>query len=261
VRSGGVRVAVREFGGRGPDLVLVHGLGRTLVDWTAAASLLTARHRVVAFDVRCHGASGDGPWTWGAVLDDLAAVAAGCGMANPAVAGHSLGGMIAVMWAERRPACPGVVNLDGHGASRPQQEHREAGQRAADVASSGPEPDDQAIVERGHGRGVGGGQGRLDVRELVIHLGSSSLRRGAAEKPRRICVAHAPHSRRHLLRSSLRVRRVRSLRCSSVPCAWGTWTPHLSPRLPSAPLGRFCKDDERRGRHLDSPGGRRWVGA
>jgi len=42
-------------------------------------------------------------------------------MVNPAIAGHSLGGMLAVMWGAGRPDCPGVVNLDGHGSKRRDQ--------------------------------------------------------------------------------------------------------------------------------------------
>jgi pimeloyl-ACP methyl ester carboxylesterase len=115
VVSSGVPIAVRDFGGDGPGVILVHGLARTLLDWTVVAACLTRRHRVVAMDVRGHGESGDGPWSWTAALDDIAAVADHCGISSPAVVGHSLGGMIAAMWAGRHPQCPGAVNLDGHG--------------------------------------------------------------------------------------------------------------------------------------------------
>jgi hypothetical protein len=48
-------------------------------------------------------------------------------------------------------------------------------------------------------------------------LGEDS--RDAAEKPDRIFCAHARHLLRRLLRSSLRVCRIRSLRCSAPPCS------------------------------------------
>jgi len=41
-------------------------------------------------------------------------VAAQLELGQPVVAGHSLGGMLAVMWAKSHPAIS-VVNLDGHG--------------------------------------------------------------------------------------------------------------------------------------------------
>lgn len=106
-------IAVRDFGGSGLPIVLIHGLGRSLADWIHFAPLLTARHRVIAMDVRGHGASGDGPWSWEAATDDVADVVEHLGLSAPAVAGHSLGGLIAAVWAERHPECPGAISLDG----------------------------------------------------------------------------------------------------------------------------------------------------
>ncbi|MFC4563336.1 alpha/beta fold hydrolase [Nocardiopsis mangrovi] len=114
IDSSGVPIAARDFGGEGTPVVLVHGLGGTLEDWAAVAPRLTARHRVIATDLRNSGHSGDGPWEWGAVLGDIEAVVAEFGAEEPAVVGASLGGMVAVLWGERHPQCPGVANLDGH---------------------------------------------------------------------------------------------------------------------------------------------------
>lgn len=122
VDSGGVPIAFRDFGGEGQALILLHGLGGTLLDWTVMAPLLTASHHVVALDLRGHGESGDGEWSLAQALADVAAVADVVGAVNPAVVGHSLGGMLAAMWGAAHPDCPGVVNLDGHGRRmRPDQ--------------------------------------------------------------------------------------------------------------------------------------------
>lgn len=122
VTSSGISLAIRDFGGDGvAGLVLIHGLSRTLVDWTVLAPMLATRHHVVAMDVRGHGRSGDGPWSWKAVVDDVTVVTDHCRMVNPAVMGHSLGGMIASMWGREHPASAGVVNLDGHGNPRADQ--------------------------------------------------------------------------------------------------------------------------------------------
>ncbi len=115
VESGGVELAVRDYGGNGTALVLLHGLGRTLVDWSVIGPLLADRHRVVAVDIRGHGESDDGPWSWDAAVSDVDSVSRELGMEPRAVVGHSLGGMIAVMWAKAHPEATGVVNLDGHG--------------------------------------------------------------------------------------------------------------------------------------------------
>lgn len=105
-----IPLAVRDSGGAGDPVLLLHGLGGTLEAWDA---LGLEGHRTVAMDLRGHGRSGDGPWDWEAALDDLEAVVRCLGLGNPAVAGHSLGGMLAVQWALRHPECPAVVNLDG----------------------------------------------------------------------------------------------------------------------------------------------------
>ncbi|WP_223189388.1 alpha/beta fold hydrolase [Nonomuraea terrae] len=108
-----IPLAVRDHGGDGPPLLLLHGLGGTLDAWQELAPALTGAYRVVAMDLRGHGLSGDAPWEWDAVLDDVEAVVDRLGLGAPAIAGHSLGGMLAVLWAARHPECPAVVNLDG----------------------------------------------------------------------------------------------------------------------------------------------------
>jgi len=109
----GEDVAVRDFGGTGAPLLLLHGAGANLVSMQPLAGELSPRFRVITVDLRGHGRSGNGPWEWEAVLGDLEAVCDGLGLNEPAVAGWSLGGMIAALWAERHPACPAAVSIDG----------------------------------------------------------------------------------------------------------------------------------------------------
>ncbi|HZE37529.1 MAG TPA: alpha/beta hydrolase, partial [Stackebrandtia sp.] len=98
-------------------VVLLHGAGADASAWDAIGPPLARRYRVVAPDLRGHGQSGDGPWDFDAVLDDIEAVVEHCGLSNPVVVGQSLGGMLAGMWGRRHPECPALVSLDGHRAT------------------------------------------------------------------------------------------------------------------------------------------------
>lgn len=118
VQGDGVRLATRDFGGSGSPLLYIPGAGCSLVDAEPIAPFLTGSHRLVGMDLRLHGLSGDGPWTWDAVLNDVRAVIAHYGLTDVTILGHSLGGMIAAMLTATGEVKAGI-NLDGHGMGTP----------------------------------------------------------------------------------------------------------------------------------------------
>ncbi|MFJ6760854.1 alpha/beta fold hydrolase [Streptomyces sp. NPDC091273] len=106
-----------DHGGDGPQLVLLHGYGRSLADWDASAALLTAGHRVLAVDLPGHGRSPSlSPWTIPAVVRHIADTLDAHGVPEAVVVGHSLGGVVAVEYARANPGrarARAAVNLDG----------------------------------------------------------------------------------------------------------------------------------------------------
>ena len=99
-------VQMRYFvGGGGPPLVLVHGLGGAASNWTELVPLLSERHRLLVPDLPGHGGSTALPGVSGLepFADRVALVAEREGMLPAPVVGHSLGGMVVLRLALRRP--------------------------------------------------------------------------------------------------------------------------------------------------------------
>ncbi|MFC7244246.1 alpha/beta fold hydrolase [Catellatospora aurea] len=106
VDVGGVRLAYRAWGEpEAPAVVLLHGIGGGGPgDWDTVAEQLADRWRVYAVDQRGHGR---GERTSAYAIDLLVADVAGLldvlGLKRVAVVGHSLGGVVAYLFAARFP--------------------------------------------------------------------------------------------------------------------------------------------------------------
>ena len=110
--------------GRGPLVVLIHGVGARLENWDGVASRLATEFRVLRYDLRGHGESSraPGPYSLPLFADDLKALLDHVGAAGAIIAGHSLGGMIGQMFTLRHPACVRRLALLSSVAGRTSEE-------------------------------------------------------------------------------------------------------------------------------------------
>lgn len=101
----GTRLALSVWGEpAAPPVVLLHGGGSTRSAWDATAPTLGRSHRVYAVDLRGYGDS-DRPGSYSLELmrDDVAGLMAELGASRFSVVGHSLGGTVAWLLAQRQP--------------------------------------------------------------------------------------------------------------------------------------------------------------
>lgn len=91
---------------RAPSLVVLHGYTGHARSWDAFAEAMTDRYRVVALDQRGHGETGWAPadqYGVGDMADDLEAFVRALGLRGFTLLGLSMGGMVAMEYAGRRP--------------------------------------------------------------------------------------------------------------------------------------------------------------
>ncbi|WP_455385835.1 alpha/beta fold hydrolase [Acidihalobacter prosperus] len=113
LNTGNGRFAARDFGGRGRDVLLVHGTGHNLEVWTPLVECLAGAFRLTAFDLRGHGRtevdSIDAEQYW----RDIGTVISAMGLECPLLVGHSTGAYAVTAYAADGGECAGVVLLDG----------------------------------------------------------------------------------------------------------------------------------------------------
>ena len=109
----GVVLHGEDHPGAGAHVPLIHG-------WCCDRSFLAPQlehlareRRVVALDLRGHGRSGGAgaDCSLRALSDDVAHVIEACGLERPAIGGHSMGGVVALDVAVRRPELVGAIAM------------------------------------------------------------------------------------------------------------------------------------------------------
>lgn len=123
----GVGLAFDEAGAGSPGLVFVHGIACDRTHFDPQMEHFARRHRVVAVDLRGHGAS-DAPgstYTTELLAEDVAWLIARLSLERPVVVGHSLGGVVALALAAASPAVPrAMVALDSPLIPPPERQAR-----------------------------------------------------------------------------------------------------------------------------------------
>jgi pimeloyl-ACP methyl ester carboxylesterase len=92
--------------GQGTPLLLVHGFSHDRAVWEKLMAALPEALRPIAVDLRGHGASPwspEGDYTPGGYAADLPALLDALGIEVAHLAGHSLGGIVATLFAARHP--------------------------------------------------------------------------------------------------------------------------------------------------------------
>ena len=104
-----------EEAGSGPPMVFVHGWTCDRSHFAPQAAHFSKRFRCVSLDLRGHGESDkpDQSYTIEGFADDVAWMCGELGVSNAVLAGHSMGGAIALAVAAAHPElCAALVMLD-----------------------------------------------------------------------------------------------------------------------------------------------------
>jgi pimeloyl-ACP methyl ester carboxylesterase len=108
----GVRLAVHDLGGCGPELLLVHATGFCAQVFSRLATLVGRAYHCWAVDLRGHGltATPDAvDFAWYGFAQDVLATVDGLSLDRPVAFGHSSGGAAVLLAAAERPKAFGSL--------------------------------------------------------------------------------------------------------------------------------------------------------
>lgn len=112
IDTGHGKLAVRDYGGQGPSVLLLHGASHNLEVWRDVVAAIDGHCRVVSADLRGHGWSAlDTSFTLTDLAQDVALVSKAMQLGRPVLVGHSLGGWVAL--AAATPGARALITIDG----------------------------------------------------------------------------------------------------------------------------------------------------
>lgn len=146
----GVKLAYEDVGEKEP-IVLLHGFCGSSQYWKKVIPLLSASHRVIAPDLRGHGASSapDETYTMERFAEDLALFVDALGLSGIHLFGHSLGGYVTLAFAQKHAdklASYGLIHSTGFPDDEAAKANRDKGARS--IAENGLEPFIKVLVPK-----------------------------------------------------------------------------------------------------------------
>ena len=114
LRPVGIEIAIHRHAGSGPEVLLIHGIGSSSADFNPILAGMSEFSQPVTIDLRGHGASGQpaAGYHYQDYIRDLEIVLDDLEMEAPIVIGHSLGGIITLMWAAMNPDKPRALIIE-----------------------------------------------------------------------------------------------------------------------------------------------------
>lgn len=123
IDTGGIRLAYQVSGSPdAPPLVLLHALGKGAVDWDGVAPAFARHWRVYALDLRGHGRSDwPGDYSLELMRHDVIGFLDALALDRVDLIGHSLGGLVAYLLAEKYPERVDRLVLEDVGVPLPRE--------------------------------------------------------------------------------------------------------------------------------------------
>lgn len=126
--------------GKGTPLVLIHGFPLDSTSWNEVAPLLEDRFDIILPDLRGFGQSTtvETPYSISDMADDIVGLLDHLGIEKTALAGHSMGGYVALAFAKKYPhRVSGLGLVSSQTAGDPPERKEGRYKTAADVAEKG----------------------------------------------------------------------------------------------------------------------------
>jgi pimeloyl-ACP methyl ester carboxylesterase len=113
LNKNGATLAYQDRGAASRAIVFIHGLGFDHSTFAPQIEFFSRTHRVIAVDLRGHGASDVGKLDYAMPVfaEDIAWLCAQLNLVRPVVVGHSMGGNVALTLAALYPEVPASILL------------------------------------------------------------------------------------------------------------------------------------------------------